>query len=141
MIDIKGYEGQYAIDELGRVYSYKRKRFNSLVRDKKGYLRIGLRDSNNNQKRTAFLVHRLVAMTYLPNEQNKKEVNHKNNIRSDNSVYNLEWVTREENNQHAWDHGNKKFVKTDKFVSSVRENIKKAIAANVKRSKKCNTIM
>lgn len=63
--------------------------------DYKGYLRLEL-----NKK--AYAVHRLVALTFIPNPKNKPQVNHKNGIKNDNTVTNLEWVTNKENSQHAW---------------------------------------
>lgn len=48
------------------------------------------------------LVHRLVAMLFIPNPENKPEVNHKNKNTDDNSVGNLEWVTKVENERHKW---------------------------------------
>jgi hypothetical protein len=125
MKEIQNYEGQYSVTKNGKIFSHKTNRFLSPV-SLKGYLRVKLRDSNNNQKTKNLLIHRIVAQEYLPNPENKLEINHKNSIRDDNRVENLEWSTRSENNQHAWTYGNKKFVKTDKFVESVRKNIIKA---------------
>ena len=123
---ISGYEGQYSASKDGKIFSHKRNRFLNPV-NLKGYKRVKLRDFNNNQKVSNKLVHRLIAETFLDNPNNKLEVNHINNKRDDNRIENLEWATRSENNQHAWTYGNKIFVKTDKFVKSVRNNIKKAI--------------
>lgn len=60
--------------------------------------------TGDGQKRT-FRVHRLVAMAFLPNPQNKKEVNHIDGNKENNSLENLEWSTRQENAQHAVDTG------------------------------------
>lgn len=145
MKDIAGYEGQYAVTEDGKVWSYKRNSFLSPNRIYSGYLRVGLRDSKNGQKRKAHSIHRLVAIAYIENPEGKEEVNHKNGVRYDNRVENLEWATRSENNQHAWTHGNKKFVLTEKFRKSVSQNARVATAARMaKRTHKgaiCNTIM
>jgi hypothetical protein len=127
MKDILGYEGQYTITEDGKVWSLKHKKYLKEGYLKTGYARVGLRDSNNSQKKKSFLVHRLVAIAYLENKENKAEVNHKNGIRNDNRLENLEWVTRSENNQYAWTYGKKVFVKTDKFIESVRRNMAKRV--------------
>lgn len=60
----------------------------------RGYLRIAYGDGR-------YYVHRLVALTYLPNPRNCKYVNHKNGNKKDNRVENLEWVTASENWRHA----------------------------------------
>ena len=129
---ILGYEGQYSVTRDGKVYSHKRNRFLN-PSNLKGYKRVKLRDSNNNQKISNQLVHRLIAKAYIPNPNNKLEINHKNSIRDDNRVDNLEWSTRSENNQHAWTYGNKVFKKTKKYLDAVKKNI--IIARNYRLNK------
>tara|TARA_R110000868_G_scaffold1823_1_gene14373 strand:+ start:191 stop:688 length:498 start_codon:yes stop_codon:yes gene_type:complete len=72
-----------------------------------GYLRVVIKQSK-------YLVHRLVAETYLDNIDNKKEVNHKDKNRKNNLVSNLEWVTSQENVEHS-------HAKTWKVVNIITE--------------------
>lgn len=94
--DIKEYPN-YMIHRDGRVYNKNRKIFMS-PRDMGGYLYLVLKDDN-------FSVHNLVASQYLPNPDNKKCVNHKDGNKHNNHVDNLEWATKSENSQHAYDTG------------------------------------
>jgi hypothetical protein len=68
-----------------------------LCRD--GYFRVTLRVKNAPKR---FLIHRLVAMAFIPNPDNKPCINHKNGIKTDNRVENLEWCTYSENLKHAF---------------------------------------
>lgn len=88
----------YSVSEYGLVFSDKSKRFVSGWKDKQGYVRLRMNGK-------AYFIHRIVATKYIPNPEGKEEVNHINGIRHDNRVENLEWVTRSENQQHAFDTG------------------------------------
>jgi hypothetical protein len=97
--DITGYSGDYQISNTGKVRSLKRKGIIILSPrlDDDGYYCIGLRNSNQQKFKK---VHRLVAETFIDNPENKKCVDHINNIRTDNRTENLRWVTIRENNQN-----------------------------------------
>lgn len=104
MKDIKGYEGLYAITEDGRVWSHKKYRVGrtgrwmSLQKNPNGYLVVKLRKREGGKKE--YRVHRLVAMAYLEGDHSLT-VNHKNFLKEDNRVENLEWISERSNHKHA----------------------------------------
>lgn len=104
--DIEGFKGIYQISSDGKV---RRKigygcRSERILKNQpiKGYERAVLHTKGH---RTQFLVHRLVAGAFIPNPENKPEVNHKNGIKTDNRAENLEWVTSSENKIHGFRNG------------------------------------
>lgn len=109
---IAGYEGLYEISDLGRVKSLARKaRFGTRVRvikegilspheQYKGYLRV---DLSKGGKATHHFVHRLVAMTFVPNPEGKPIANHLDGNKRNNRSSNFEWATDSENTQHYYD--------------------------------------
>lgn len=103
--DIKGYEGLYQASNLGRIRSFPRRgtHCNSVKvlksnKNHKGYLTLSL---TKNCKRKTVSVHRIVALTFIPNPNNLPQINHKDGNKLNNNVENLEWVTNYDNMQHS----------------------------------------
>lgn len=92
----------YRVYESGRVYSVLRNRLMSVRINPKGYNRINLGPKN---KQFNYLQHRLIAELFIPNPENKPQINHINGIKTDNRLENLEWCTAAENMKHAKDTG------------------------------------
>lgn len=103
--DVVGYSDLYKISSFGRIKSFKKIKITGgklmyPAPTNQGYLRIKL--SKNNKSKT-FSIHRLVMEAFELNDENKRCVNHKNGIKNDNRLINLEWMTHGENMRHALD--------------------------------------
>lgn len=111
-VDIIGYNGEYQLSNKGRIRSPERitimkngrkrplpYREQTVFINTRGYLAVGL---SKNKKQRQWLLHRLMAIHFIPNPDNKPEVNHKNGIKTDASIGNLEWCTKSENTIHAF---------------------------------------
>lgn len=113
---IEGYE-DYFITTCGRVLSKKRGPLRELKFSlgSKKYPKVGLFKNNKMKNLT---VHSLVAKTFIPNPFSLKEINHKDGNKLNSSVENLEWVTREQNEQHAWQNGLKTAIKGENHYAA-----------------------
>lgn len=143
--DIVGWEGYYQVSNLGRVKSLPRKYKLFGVRDHTSKERIlkpslnpdGYRivSFNLDDRSEYYSVSRLVAKAFIPNPDNLPCVNHKNRIRHDNRVENLEWCTHKYNTDYAVEHGgfltmprgtdhyaNRRTKLNDEKVRDIREN-------------------
>lgn len=109
--DVEGYEGIYQVSNMGRVKSLKRnvlksdgkiqpipERILKGKRDKDGYIEVKLTNFNFIKY---IRVHRLVLITFLGYDSHKSQVNHKNGVKDDNRLENLEWCTQVENTLHS----------------------------------------
>lgn len=108
--DIEGYEGYYQVSNLGNVRSVDRviisndgivrvrKGKAKTLKDHNGYKRVKL---NKDGKEKLFLVHRLVAQTFIPNPSNLPCINHKDEVKSNNRIDNLEWCTHRYNRMYG----------------------------------------
>ena len=97
--------GEYHISDHGRVKSLKfgKERILKPSINSSGYWFVFIFIQNQNKKFCT--IHKLVAVAFILNSENKKEINHKDGNKLNNNFSNLEWVTHSENMKHAWDTG------------------------------------
>lgn len=113
------------VDKNGNIYTTKKEKTRKNGRldnrngrklkpglDKDGYYKVSL---TNNNKRKTYFVHRLVARTYLKQYNDNLQVNHKNGIKTDNNIDNIEMMTLQENIKHSIETGLKPKLKRNKL--------------------------
>lgn len=137
--DISGYEGLYQVSNFGRVKSLSKYCGNRPTEERlcsqhflRGYKRVTLCKNNILKHKQ---VHRLVAEAFIPNTDNKPQVNHKNGIKDDNRMDNLEWVTVNENLNHALNILKKKDAKPARKVVQIKNNIIVAIFDSISEAR------
>lgn len=133
MKNIKGFKGLYSACEDGRIWAFPKTGY-KCGRWKDGrYLRHTIMKNGYNvvtlyrNGGKKFLVHRLIAETFIPNPKKLSDVNHKNFDKSDNRIENLEWTTHAENTHHAARNGRYKSITklTEEEVIEIRRLYKK----------------
>lgn len=99
LVELSGYSG-YFVNPSGQIFSNRRGTLKEMAypKDKDGYIRLCI---SINNKRSYLPLHRLIAITFIPNPEHNPVVNHKNGIKDDNRVENLEWCSVKENTNHA----------------------------------------
>lgn len=120
--DIAGYDGVYQVSDLGRVRSKKYGRWKMMRfgRNKSGYLSVNLL---KNKQLKHFFVHRLVADAFIPNDdETKTQINHRNECKSDNRLWNLEYCTPQYNSTYNDIHLRRKpFIHTKYKLNKVKD--------------------
>lgn len=102
MKPIAHFEERYLLSDDGRVLSRRSNDFLTPILNPNGYLKVSLTNGNEPQQ---LMIHRLVALHYLPNPYQHPVVNHLNGVKTDNRASNLEWCSHQENAHHALETG------------------------------------
>lgn len=139
--DIQGYEGLYQVSDWGNVKSLKRPRVKKdrilkCSLDKDGYVRVDLSKDNKSKTKK---VHKLVAIAFIPNPDNLPVINHIDENKENNCVWNLEWCDVEYNNNYGSRNGNfkkvvYKYTLEGEFVEKYESTIEAAKSVNGKAS-------
>jgi len=131
---IENYE-RYKISSNSKIIDTKKNKI-LVPYDNKRYKRVPLTDCLGKQKH--FYVHRLIALSFIPNIKNKPFINHIDGNPSNNSIENLEWCTHKENMRHAYVNGLSRYEKGEKSRNAklTNEIVKNIVFDNEKISKK-----
>lgn len=96
--EIEGFEGLYAVSNFGRIKSLRKNIYLRYAANNAGYAIVILSKGGNQYK---FYVHRLVAKAFVPNEKGYNEINHIDEVKTNNVSENLEWVNHSQNMRHG----------------------------------------
>jgi hypothetical protein len=102
-VSLIGFKFKYEVSNKGRIRNQYGRYLCGPKLSSKGYLRVNLRLENGEPK--VFYLHQIIASIFVQNKNNKEQVNHKDGNKLNNKACNLEWVTNQENRDHAVKHG------------------------------------
>lgn len=138
--DVVGWEDYYEVSDTGLI---RNKITNHIVVgdiNSAGYPRVYLYNKNHEPQKERKFRHRIVAEAFIPNDDNKLEINHKNHNKLDSSINNLEWVSRQENVNDNYINGSLKykpiFVEYNNGVKEIYKT-KTILAQKLNVSKAC----
>lgn len=134
---IKGYENLYKINKKGEIYSCFYKKLFKKLESEDGYYYV---DLTKNKKRKKSYIHRLLALQYIDNPENKPEVDHIDVNNKNNNLENLRWVTRIENQQNRKNNIHKLTEEEKEIRLKKIRDYKAKWARDKKNGKKNNTI-
>lgn len=144
--DIPSFKGRLKINKEGIVYSLISNKILKTNILPNGYVTIIIMLKNPRKTKTLYL-HRLLAETFIPNPESKNTVNHKNGIKTDNRIENLEWATQSENNIHALNNNlrksnTSKILEHNKSLRKLNKNQVIYIKSNLNKTAKeiCNEL-
>jgi hypothetical protein len=115
---IPAFGGRYEASETGEIRHSLNKNIRKPRRNKFGYLQLNFSRNDGTGKSDTILVHRLIALTFIPNPLNLPEVNHKDGNKQNNHIDNLEWCNDSQNQKHAYEIGLQKSQKGEKHVKA-----------------------
>ena len=136
-IEIKGFEGRYSVNSKGNVLNIKTKKVLKPFTNGVGYYRVAF--YGQNKKKHQFYIHRLIAIYFIPNPENKKFINHIDGNPSNNDINNLQWCTKSENGIHAYKIGlnyNNHNLGEKHYTSILNDNIVKDIRNRYKNGER-----
>lgn len=119
---IPAFGGRYEASETGEIRHSLNKNIRKARKNKYGYLQLNFSRNDGTGKSDTILVHRLIALTFLPNPNNLPEVNHIDGDKTNNNINNLEWCSISDNQKHAFKLGLQQTYKGEAHVKAKLTN-------------------